>query len=48
MTKSFEWKFGPNETRKLPEPIGPSVSILILTISECATVARFQRQIQRF
>lgn len=48
MTESFEWKFGPNETRQLPAPIGPSVSILILSISECATLARYQQVIRRF
>ena len=48
MTESFEWKFGPNESRQLPAPIGPSISILVLSISECATVARFQREIRRF
>ena len=48
MTESFEWTFGPNETRKLPAPIGPSVSVLILSISECGNVARYQRQISRF
>lgn len=48
MTESFEWKFGPNETRQLPEPIGPSVSVLILSISECGNVARYQRDIRRF
>ena len=48
MTESFEWKFGPNETRKLPAPIGQSVSVLILAISECGNVARFQREIRRF
>lgn len=48
MTKSFEWKFGPNETRQLPEPIGPSVSILVISISECATVSRVKRDIARF
>ncbi len=48
MTKSFEWKFGPNEARRLPDPIGPSVSIFVFSISECATGARFEKVIQRF
>nr|WP_070959108.1 hypothetical protein [Hyphomonas sp. Mor2] len=48
MTESFEWKFGPNETRQLPAPIGPGISILILSISECATVSRYTRDIRRF
>lgn len=48
MTESFEWTFGPNEARQLPEPIGPGVSLLVIAISECATAARFSRDIRRF
>jgi len=48
VTKSFVWKFGPNEARQLPATIGPSVSLLVLSISECATVSRERKMIQRF
>jgi|GEM_PF-3978873 len=48
VTESFEWKFGPNEARQLPAPIGPGISLLVISISECATAARYHRDIRRF
>ena len=44
-----ELKFGPNEKRQLPEPIGPSISVQAQAFSICGTVSPQERiTIRRF
>ncbi|MEO1304032.1 MAG: hypothetical protein AAFV37_03575 [Pseudomonadota bacterium] len=45
---SFSWAFSPQDLRQLPEPIGVSASVIVLSISDCGTFARETRRTYLF
>lgn len=45
---SFSWTFSPRDERQLPEPVGVSASVIVLSISDCGTFARETRRTYLF